>query len=90
MEVKRMYLHVGDDCIIHAKDIVAILDRKGSDIPSLLQYWNRAGKLPKLSTLPPDCKSIVITTEQIYFSPFASGTLKKHLTRINGHSVFNF
>jgi hypothetical protein len=85
-----MYLHVGDDNIIHAKDIVAILDRKGSDFPSLLQYWNSVGKLPKLPVLPPDCKSIVITTEQIYFSPFASSTLNKHLTRIKGHSFSNF
>ncbi|MBE3569488.1 MAG: DUF370 domain-containing protein [Bacillales bacterium] len=84
-----MYLHVGEDCIIHAKDIVVILDRKGSDIPDLLRYWKRMGKFPKLPVLRPDCKSIVITTEQIYFSPFASSTLKKHLARINGHSFSN-
>jgi hypothetical protein len=85
-----MYLHVGDDCIIRAKDIVAILDRKGSDIPSLMRYWHKAGKISKLPSLRSDCKSIVITTNQIYFSPFASSTLKKHLSRINGQQVNHF
>ncbi|MEA3321548.1 MULTISPECIES: extracellular matrix/biofilm biosynthesis regulator RemA family protein [unclassified Bacillus (in: firmicutes)] len=73
-----MYLHIGEEVMVRASKIIAILDRR------LLQSdWK--------STLPEvadksikniskhDIKSIVITEENIYLSPLASTTLKKRM-----------
>ncbi|OLS41371.1 extracellular matrix regulator RemB [Bacillus sp. MRMR6] len=72
-----MYIHIGEDLNIRAKDIIMILD-KGSvnssdSISDFLKHHEE--KLINLSKNP--FKSVVVTQEKVYLSPIASGTLKK-------------
>jgi hypothetical protein len=72
-----LYIHFGEDTIVKAKDIIAIIDRKSfhssGNIDELLK------KYPNHSIQQPidSFKSIIVTTQHIYFSPLASNTLKK-------------
>jgi extracellular matrix regulatory protein B len=72
-----VYIHVGEDLNIRAKDIIAILD-KGSvnSSDSVEEFLNQhSEKLVNLSKNP--FKSVVITYDKVYLSPISSGTLKK-------------
>ncbi|MFC3886292.1 extracellular matrix regulator RemB [Bacillus songklensis] len=70
-----MLIYIGDDLIVQQRDIVAILDK---DV-----FVTSAENLTSLSLSTnidlKNVKSIVVTTHDIYYSPFASQTLKKRL-----------
>ncbi|WP_078378431.1 extracellular matrix regulator RemB [Sutcliffiella halmapala] len=73
-----MYLHIGEEVMVRASNIIAILDRR-------LLKSNWQSNLPTAATntikniSKHDVKSVVITDEIIYFSPLASTTLKKRM-----------
>lgn len=73
-----MYIHIGEDHMVRAKDIVAIIDRESAGAGGFLE----PGKSLNLSKGP--FKSVVITEEKIFLSPLASGTLKKTFSPL-GH-----
>ncbi|CAG9622873.1 extracellular matrix regulator RemB [Sutcliffiella rhizosphaerae] len=78
VEVKSMYLHIGEEVMVRASKVVAIFDRR------LLQSeWENtlpsAAKKSIKNISKHDVKSVVITDEAIYFSPLASTTLKKRM-----------
>ncbi|MBU8637536.1 extracellular matrix regulator RemB [Bacillus pumilus] len=71
-----MYIHLGDDCVVSTREIVAIVDykmRSSSVVEEFLQ--NQEGQIISLSQGTP--KSIVVTTKSVYYSPLSSSTLKK-------------
>lgn len=72
-----MYIHIGEDLNIRAKDIIAILDKGCVNSSELVDEFlqQHSNKLINLSKNP--FKSIVITYDKVYLSPIASGTLKK-------------
>ncbi|MGX6445918.1 extracellular matrix regulator RemB [Neobacillus sp. K501] len=72
-----MYIHIGEDLNIRAKDIIAILDKESVNSSQLVEEFLscHTKKLINLSKNP--FKSVVITYDKIYLSPIASGTLKK-------------
>jgi extracellular matrix regulatory protein B len=72
-----VYIHVGEDLNIRAKDIIAILDKECVKSSSLDEEFlkQHKEKLVNLSKNP--FKSIVITYDKVYLSPISSGTLKK-------------
>jgi len=77
-----MYIHIGEDYNIRAKDIIAILDKKSeekSDLVKEFLVFHRE-KVINLSKNP--YKSIIITNYNVYLSPIASGTLKKRSMNI--------
>lgn len=77
-----MYIHIGEDYNIRAKDIIAILDKKSeekSDLVKEFLVFHRE-KVINLSKNP--YKSIIITNYKVYLSPIASGTLKKRSMNI--------
>ncbi|MEH7181368.1 extracellular matrix regulator RemB [Neobacillus vireti] len=72
-----MYIHVGEDLNIRAKDIIAILDKGSVNSSNLIEEFlsRHNEKLINLSKNP--FKSVVITYDKVYLSPISSGTLKK-------------
>jgi len=80
-----MYIHIGEDLNIRAKDVISILDKESANHSSLIdEYLSRhSDRVVNLSKNP--FKSIVITDNKIYLSPIASGTLKKRSTQMNIH-----
>ncbi|PLR80650.1 MULTISPECIES: extracellular matrix regulator RemB [Bacillus] len=79
-----MYLHVGEDILVRTKDIIAILDKESINSPDMGEFLQQKGEnVMNLSKGP--FKSIVITDERIYYSPLASGTLKKRSQKLSVH-----
>ncbi|MBR0591898.1 MULTISPECIES: extracellular matrix regulator RemB [Bacillus] len=71
-----MYIHLGDDCVVSTREIVAIVDykmRSSSVVEEFLLKHER--QIISLSQGTP--KSIVVTTKSVYYSPLSSSTLKK-------------
>lgn len=78
-----MYIHLGEDMVIQARDIIAILDKDSANhSPLIEEFLNRQDGL-NANLSKPLFKSIVVTTENVYFSPLSSGTLKKRTGQAN-------
>ena len=75
-----MFLHLGGDLIIDEKKIVAILDLetmgKGSNAEIFLKNVKKSHKVFYVSETGKE-KSLIITTDEHYFSPISSTTLLK-------------
>ncbi|WP_096156156.1 MULTISPECIES: extracellular matrix regulator RemB [Bacillus] len=73
-----MYLHIGEEVMIRASKIIAILDKRllQSNWQEMLPI-HMSKKIKNISKQ--DIKSVVITDESIYLSPLASTTLKKRI-----------
>lgn len=72
-----MYLHIGDDILVHTDEIVAILDKKLLDSSPILAEFLQQKAEVTLHLAEKSIKSIVVTTKHVYYSPLASVTLKK-------------
>lgn len=74
-----MFVHLGGDTVIRSKDVICILDRQvkeGSETTE--QFLNSSEQAKQVEEISEDApKSIVITTDKIYFSPISSTTLKR-------------
>lgn len=76
-----MYIHVGEDILVRSKDIVAIIDRQSVHSSKMVEEFLERQKDSVVNLSKGSYKSVVITTKEIYFSPLASGTLKKRSTK---------
>jgi hypothetical protein len=77
-----MYIHIGEEYSLRAKDIIAILDKDSASSCFVEEFLKQREKeLINLSKNP--YKSIVITEGKVFLSPFASGTLKKRSTQMS-------
>ncbi|WP_342433762.1 extracellular matrix/biofilm biosynthesis regulator RemA family protein [Neobacillus sp. FSL H8-0543] len=72
-----MYIHIGEDLNIRAKDIIAILDKECVNSSELVEEFlkHHGERLINLSKNP--FKSVVITYDKVFLSPISSGTLKR-------------
>jgi len=74
-----MYVHLGGDRIVRASELVAILDisiEQSSRITRQFTAW--ASKRKNVEVIgEEEPKSIVVTTQKVYYSPISSSTLKK-------------
>ena len=77
-----MYISIGFDIVIKISDIVVILDYEGF-------YSSELNKESKFVSIASDIqcrkegiKSVVITVDQLYFSPLSSATLQKRLNLV--------
>lgn len=80
--MRTLYVHVGEDILVRSSEIIAILDKEtvnfSQDIKELLEKKSEiVVHLTKGSF-----KSIVVTENTIYYSPLASGTLKKRSSKL--------
>jgi extracellular matrix regulatory protein B len=77
--VRDLLLHLGDEEVIHSKDVLAILDMnalKDSELAKeFLAKHQRDHTLTDLSNSA--AKSVIITDQGIYLSPLSASTLKK-------------
>jgi extracellular matrix regulatory protein B len=80
-----VYIHIGEDLNIRAKDIISIIDKESVNSSELVEEFleHHKEKLINLSKNP--FKSVVITADKVYLSPIASGTLKKRSSHMNIH-----
>lgn len=78
-----MYIHIGEDLNIRAKDIISILDKESVNHSTQIKEFlhRHQEKLINLSKSP--FKSVIITYDKVYLSPIASGTLKKRSNQRN-------
>ncbi|MED3561112.1 extracellular matrix regulator RemB [Bacillus xiapuensis] len=78
-----MYIHIGEDLNIRARDIISILDKESAKSSEMVGEFlhQHEDKVINLSKNP--YKSVVITSDKIYLSPIASGTLKKRSSQKN-------
>lgn len=82
-----MFLHLGGEIVVRAKDVIAILNVEKN------RSWYRS--LPKgvqAKVVDPDSsearegiKAVVITDGAVYYSPISSGTLKKRAEQVSNH-----
>jgi hypothetical protein len=78
-----MYIHIGEDLTIHSRDIIAIVDRQSGDSSLLNEEFLKRHKGNLNNLAKKSFKSIVITKDHIYLSPFSSNTLKKRSDFVN-------
>ncbi len=74
-----LFIHIGEDHVIQSKDVVAIIDRElltsSSINDEMLMNLRKEKKV--VETDYEIAKSIVITTDYVYFSSLSVNTLKK-------------
>lgn len=77
--MEHMFIHLGGEVIIRSKDIIAILNwdvQEQSQITGL--YLKEEEKRKKKIIISEDyTKSIVLTDDEIYYSPVSSLTLNR-------------
>lgn len=78
-----MYIHIGEDASVRMRDIVAILDKESGSSSELAEEFLKRHEGSIINLAKKSFKSIVITKEHVYLSPFASGTLKKRSNFMN-------
>jgi hypothetical protein len=75
-----MYIHIGEDLNIRAKDIISILDKESANQSDLVEEFLNFHKERVINLSKNPFKSVIITYDKVYLSPIASGTLKKRST----------
>lgn len=75
-----MYLHVGEDTLIRTRDIIAILNKDSALASPSFKEFLENGR--PVHVAKGTYKSIVVTVNQIYYSPLAAGTLKKRSKKL--------
>lgn len=75
-----MFIHIGGDVVVRAKEVITILDVNGNKSEKNAKKNNNfdinIGK-SKVVKISQEIKSIIITDDKIYYSPISSLTLKK-------------
>ncbi|MFD2443700.1 extracellular matrix regulator RemB [Bacillus sp. CGMCC 1.16607] len=72
-----MYIHIGEEVLVKTKDIIAILDKESAHSSEFITEFLQKNDKHTENLSKNHFKSLVITSEKIYFSPLASSTLKK-------------
>jgi hypothetical protein len=80
-----MYIHIGEDLNIRAKDIISILDKESANHSPLVEEFLKRQNERVINLSKNPYKSIIITKEKVYLSPIASGTLKKRSNQMIIH-----
>ena len=78
-----MYIHIGEDILVKAKDIITILDKDSVNSSNMIEEFLKSREKTTINLAKKTFKSIVVTLDKVYLSPLASVTLKKrssHLT----------
>ena len=77
-----MFVHIGEETLIRAGDIIAIIDRESAAASSVLAEFLSRREEEIINLSKSQYKSIVITDKQIFYSPLAAGTLKKRSRKL--------
>lgn len=80
-----MYIHVGEDVLVRARDVVAIIDKESAITSNYAEECIERKDDSVINLAKGSYKSMVVTTEKVYFSPLASSTLKKRSQKLSVH-----
>lgn len=86
-----MFIHIGGDVVIQAKDVIAILNTDVKDSPTITKEFLNGqieDEATVVHTTNDTIKSIVLTNHHIYLSPISSLTLKKRLEAVTEFDSF--
>lgn len=74
-----MYIHLGGDMILRSNKIIAILDKQIKELSqdNRMFFQNHKKQKNIISVSDDEPMSIVITDDEIYYSPISSLTLKR-------------
>lgn len=74
-----MFIHIGDENVIHVNEVVTILDYQLFHSSTLLQemVFKQREKGNVTDSAYEEAKSIVVTVDHIYFSSLSVSTLNK-------------
>lgn len=74
-----MYIRIGRDDVIKSKDLIAILDQKSIHRSEITKEFinNTTDMLKHTEKKKEPFKTIILTTDKVYFSPLSSATLMK-------------
>lgn len=72
-----MYISIGGEVVIKSKDLIAILDHQIIHESAIMEEFIKKYTDNDMPTIKNSYKSIVITAEEVYFSPLSSSTLIK-------------
>lgn len=79
-----MYIHLGGDKIIRASEVVAIFDVSIEQVSrqtrQFIEHFRQAKRAETIGDEEP--KSIVVTTDRVYYSPISSMTLKRRANQL--------
>lgn len=78
-----MYLHVGEEVLVRTRDIIAILDIDSTSTSPFMEEFIARQEHQVVHLAKGTVKSIVVTGNHIYYSPLASGTLKKRSQKLS-------
>ncbi|HAQ08779.1 MAG TPA: DUF370 domain-containing protein [Bacillus bacterium] len=78
-----MYLHVGEEVLVRTKDIISILDIESANSSPFMEEFITRQSQPIVHLTKGAVTSIVVTGSHIYYSPLASGTLKKRSLKLS-------
>ncbi|WCK54530.1 DUF370 domain-containing protein [Aneurinibacillus sp. Ricciae_BoGa-3] len=73
-----MFIHLGGDIVVRSADVITILDSHAKSSKITRQFIETADAEGRLVTFGnEECKSYVITKDNVYMSPISSLTLKR-------------
>ncbi|RYG73394.1 DUF370 domain-containing protein [Lentibacillus lipolyticus] len=79
-----MFIHIGNDNVIQSKDVISIIDRNVVTSSSIMEeMMENMGQQQKIFGPMDEAKSVVVTTEEIYYSSLSVSTLKKRASMIS-------
>ncbi|WP_458411495.1 extracellular matrix regulator RemB [Schinkia sp. CFF1] len=80
-----MFIHLGENIVIQAREMIAIIDGNLVDESTILREFVdiNMGKKNIIKISNGSAKSIVITERNVYFSPLSTVTLKRRLQYIS-------
>lgn len=81
---ETMFVHIGNDYVLHSKNIISIIDYNLIQSSSIIKKMMKFAKeKQKVKGAKQTAKSVVITDEYIYFSTLSVSTLKKRSSMIS-------
>ncbi|WP_419882585.1 extracellular matrix regulator RemB [Peribacillus sp. B-H-3] len=78
-----MYLHIGEDILVKTDDVIAILDKQILHSSVITQEFLEKKESIISNLAKGSIKSVVITDKHVFYSPLASGTLKKRSQQLS-------
>nr|WP_295972451.1 extracellular matrix/biofilm biosynthesis regulator RemA family protein [uncultured Bacillus sp.] len=72
-----MYIYLGDETLVNTRDIIAILDKESTAFSTDMDNFHHHQPETSFHQKKDSVKSVIVTSERIYYSPLATGTLKK-------------
>ncbi|MFD1362635.1 extracellular matrix regulator RemB [Lentibacillus salinarum] len=79
-----MFIHIGNDNVIQSKDVISIIDYSVVTSSGIMEKMvEQAAEQQKVYGPTDEAKSVVVTSDTIYYSSLSVSTLKKRASMIS-------